>query len=111
MEKELNTSMNAAGINFKVRNHAMGNNPVLPASFCLNSQLGLDTDIAVWEFGMMIGRPDLAAYAELWMRNAISLPKQPVVMFLDPGGGARKADGEGKLPTEPRGGTPEIWSE
>lgn len=31
-------------------------------------------------------------------------------MFLDPGEGARKPDGEGKLPTEPRPGEPGDWS-
>lgn len=111
MEKEVNDSMHAAGINFKVRNHAMGNNPVLPAAFCLDSQLGSDIDVAVWEFGMMIGGWEQAAYVEQWLRNAISLPKQPAVMFLDPGEGARKPDNEGKLPTEPRTGSPGIWSE
>ena len=103
--------MSAAGIEFKVRNHAMGNNPVLPASFCVGSQLGADADVVVWEFGMMVGGWEQAAYVEQWLRNGLGSPKQPALMFLDPGEGARKPDGEGKLPTDPRGGSPGIWSE
>lgn len=61
--------------------------------------------------GMMIGnwKP---YWIELWMRNAAHLPKQPVMMFLDPGEGARKPDNEGKLPTENRQDPPEpflLW--
>lgn len=97
--REANSSFAAAGVDLVVRNHAMGNNPAIPASFCLGSQLGSDTDVAVWEFGMMVGGDSRNGYVELWMRNAIALPKQPALMLLDPGEGARKPDGNGNLPT------------
>lgn len=97
--REANSSFAAAGVDLVVRNHAMGNNPAIPASFCLGSQLGSDTDVAVWEFGMMVGGDSRNGYVELWMRNAIALPKQPALMLLDPGEGARKPDGDGNLPT------------
>lgn len=48
-------------------------------------------------------------HVELWLRNALALPRRPALMFLDPGEGARKPDGEGKLPTEPRAGEPSNW--
>lgn len=44
----------AAGVELTVRNHAMGNNPAIPSAFCVGAQLGEDTDVAVWEFGMMV---------------------------------------------------------
>lgn len=44
----------AAGVELHVRNHAMGNNPAVPSAFCVGAQLGEDTDVAVWEFGMMV---------------------------------------------------------
>ena len=46
---------------------------------------------------------------ELWLRNALGLPRRPALMFLDPGEGARKPNGDGKLPTEARGGEPSDW--
>lgn len=100
----------AAGIDLVVRNHAMGNNPAIPSAFCVGAQLGEDTDVAVWEFGMMVGGPLMLPHIELWLRNALALPRRPALMFLDPGEGARKPDSEGKLPTEPRPGTPGDWS-
>lgn len=96
----------AAGVGLVVRNHAMGNNPAVPSAFCVGAQLGEDTDVAVWEFGMMVGGPLMLAHVELWLRNALALPKRPALLFLDPGEGARKPDKDGKLPTEPRLGTP-----
>jgi hypothetical protein len=108
--RELNESFSAAGIDLEVRNHAMGNNPAIPPCFCVGSQLGSDIDVAVWEFGMMTGGPSGMPSVETWIRNALSLPKQPAIMVLDPGEGARKPDGEGKIPTEPNLGTPGDYS-
>ncbi len=52
----LDPVFDAANVEFEVRNHAMGNNPAIPAAFCVGAQLGEDTDVAVWEFGMMVRR-------------------------------------------------------
>ena len=49
--QELEETFNAAGVKLEVRNYAMGNNPPVPAAFCVANQLGLDIDVAVWEFG------------------------------------------------------------
>jgi hypothetical protein len=66
--------------------------------------------VAVWEFGMMVGGESKNSYVETWMRNALAQPKQPAIMLLDPGEGARKPDGQGVLPKEPRSGKPDDWS-
>jgi hypothetical protein len=59
---------------------------------------------------MMVGGDQALPYIETWIRNALSLPHQPAIMVLDPGEGARKPDGQGKLPTDTRGGTPDDYS-
>lgn len=110
MEKLIREAFVAAGLNLEVRNHAMGNQPPIPAAFCVQSQLGQDTDVAAWEFGMMVGGELQNSYVEEWMRNALHMPKRPALLMLDPGEGARKPDGDDKLPTTPRTGEPGDWS-
>lgn len=108
--RELNRSFLAAGLDLVIRNHAMGNNPVIPPCFCVATQLGWDTDVAVWEFEFDAQGGSAVASVETWIRNALSLPKQPAIMILDGGEGARKPGENGKLPTDPRLQTPPDWS-
>jgi hypothetical protein len=110
LERELSRSFTAAGIDLVVRNHAMGNNPGTPSCFCVGSQLGSDTDVAVWEFGMMVHGFDAVVSLETWIRNALSLPKQPAIMVLDQGDGERGPKEDGTPPTEPYLQTPGDWS-
>lgn len=100
----------AAGVDLVVRNHAMGNNPAIPSSLCVGSQLGTDSDVVAWEFGMMVASDQRLSWIELWIRNAVSLPKQPAFMMVDPGEGARKPiDDKGTLPTDAREGEPHPY--
>lgn len=94
-----------AGLEVVARNHGMGNNPPIPAFLCVGAQLGEDTDVASWEFGMMTAGQERYPLTELWIRNALSLPNQPAIMLLDAMEGARKPQ-DGKLPTDPRQGDP-----
>jgi hypothetical protein len=57
MGKVLKPAFDAAKVELVVRNHAMGNNPAIPSALCVGAQLGEDTDVAVWEFGMMVRFP------------------------------------------------------
>jgi hypothetical protein len=107
--RELNTSFSAAGIDLVIRNHAMGNNPTVPSCFLVETQLGLDTDVAVWEFGMMASGMQAVKDLEIWMRNALSLPKQPAVMVLDDGGTSRVPN-ENETPLAENPSTPDDWS-
>jgi len=104
--KELQTAFAAAGVELVVRNMAMGNNPVVPSAFCVASQLGLDTDVAVWEFGMMVEGPQKMPMTEQWIRQAAMMPKRPAIMLVDPGEGARK---EHENPSVPRTGRPHPY--
>ena len=109
LQKILLKAYTAAGLNLEIRNHAMGNNPSIPAAFCVKSQLGGDTDVAAWEFGMMVEGPLQNAYVEEWMRNALYLPKRPALLMVDQGEGARKPNAKGVLPINPRVGLPSVW--
>jgi len=69
----------AAGLeNFVVRNQAMGGIPSYPHSLCMGTMLGDDADIVVWDFRMVERDPFLS---ELFLRQALMLPRQPAVMF------------------------------
>lgn len=109
LRKILRKSYAAAGLKLEVRNHAMGNNPSIPAAFCVKSQLGEDTDVAAWEFGMMVEGHLQNAFVEEWMRNALYLPKRPALLMVDQGEGTRKPSADGVPPTVPRAGFPSVW--
>ena len=91
-EQRMLKSFEASGLNLTIRNHAMGNNPANPAAICLDALLGYDTDVAVWEFAMMTAGPSRIPATELWIRNALGLPRQPALLFLDGGSGARNIE-------------------
>ncbi|CAM9387307.1 unnamed protein product [Choristocarpus tenellus] len=79
-------AMALTGVTLKVRNVAMGNNPVSPYSYCVEAHAGDDADIVTWEMGMMVafskcGRA--TPLVELFVRSALSMPKQPAVLFLN----------------------------
>lgn len=60
--------------------------------------IGDDVDISVWEFGMMGGYD---RDFEVWMRNSLSLPKQPHVLILDPGIDPRQGAKEKRADVKP----------
>lgn len=58
----------------------MGNNPCLPYDACVHAFAGRDADIVHWEQSYNCG--DRLAY-ELFIRQSLSLPNQPIVIFSD----------------------------
>jgi len=72
--------MSLLGINFQVRNHALGNNPCYPYDACLSTHLGDDLDIVVWEQSMFCGRD--ARPVETFTRSAIRMKKKPSILYL-----------------------------
>jgi hypothetical protein len=80
----LGPAMAAAGSKLTVRNQAMGGTASTPWSLCLRNFLGDDTDLAVWEFSMIDAGNggDGMRLKEYFVRNALSLPKQPAVLFV-----------------------------
>lgn len=72
--------MSTLGIDFQVRNHALGNNPCYPYDACLSTHLGDDLDIVVWEQSMFCGRD--ARPIETFTRSAIRMKKKPTIIYL-----------------------------
>jgi hypothetical protein len=73
-------AMEAVGIPFEVRNHAMGGTPSYPHSLCMDTVYGSDVDVLVWDFRMVEAGND-PFQCELFLRHAIMMESQPVVMF------------------------------
>ncbi|KAJ1455743.1 hypothetical protein M885DRAFT_587567 [Pelagophyceae sp. CCMP2097] len=68
----------AAGIRFNLRNMAMGGVPSYPSSVCMEDNFGADVDLVVWDF-RMVERDEVKG--ELYLRQAMMMPKAPSVMF------------------------------
>lgn len=99
--KLMEEAFTAAGVELVMRNHAMGWNPIHPSYFCVGEMTGMDTDITMWEYGMMGGGDgDL----EQWIRSSILLPNQPHMLICDPGEGPRNPGPDEVL--QPREGNP-----
>jgi hypothetical protein len=56
----------------------MGGTPSYPHSLCLDTVYGKDVDVMVWDYRMVESDPWLS---ELYLRQAILMEGQPVVMF------------------------------
>lgn len=54
--------------------------------YCVGEIAGADSDVTVWEFGMMGGT---TGDMEQWLRSSFLLPKQPHVLLCDTMEGAR----------------------
>ena len=67
-----------AGINFHVRNMAMGGVPSFPNSVCMEDNFGRDADVVVWDF-RMVERDEIKG--ELYVRQALMQPRAPFVCF------------------------------
>ncbi|KAH8071885.1 hypothetical protein JL720_11388 [Aureococcus anophagefferens] len=65
-----------AGINFHVRNMAMGGVPSFPNSVCMEDNFGRDADVVVWDF-RMVERDEIKG--ELYAYNQLNKAKSPGV--------------------------------
>lgn len=72
-----------AGIALTVRNHALGNNPCCPYDNCIETHLGDDLDLVMWEQSMNCGRDPRPL--ETFLRAAARMSKMPTVWFLASG--------------------------
>lgn len=95
LERRLAPSIQRLGAKLVVRNHAVGGTNPNPAALCLAPMLGTDVDLVLreweyWPFSSGLSQDRLAkpsanvehAGVELFLRTALSLPKQPAVHFL-----------------------------
>ena len=67
-----------AGVRFAVRNMAMGGVPSFPNSVCMGDNFGRDADVIVWDFRMVERDADKG---ELYIRQALMLPRGPSIVF------------------------------
>jgi len=68
------------GLTLESRNVALGNNPCMPYDVCVKIFAGLDADIVHWEQTYNCGdRPIL----EQFVRQAMTIPTQPIVVFSE----------------------------
>ncbi|KAG5174971.1 hypothetical protein JKP88DRAFT_339673 [Tribonema minus] len=75
-----------AGVDFTASNGAIGNNDILPYSYCMEAHAGAHPDIVSWEMGMQIEGVECfpkSEYLEYWIRNVIALPSQPIPVVLE----------------------------
>jgi len=68
-------------VNIVVRNAAIGGIPSFPYGWCLRNFLGEESDLISWDYGMNEGNS--AEAFEAYVRHAMLMPHQPMVMMLD----------------------------
>jgi len=102
LENVLGPIFGEAGLNLTVRNGGIGGTNPWMASFCVENMAGNDIDVLTreWEYwhlddgleSYQVARPGFEANTaafELFLRNALRIPSQPAVYFLDLGHVAR----------------------
>lgn len=76
----MKTSFQAMDIDFESRNVALGNNPCVPYDVCIKYFAGLDADIVHWEQNYFC---DGRSAMETFVRQAMTIPTKPVVVFSE----------------------------
>lgn len=73
-------AFDAMGIELDSRNVALGNNPCTPYDVCVKYFAGTDADVIHWEQTYFCeGR----AIIEQFIRQALTLPTQPIIVFSE----------------------------
>jgi len=88
-------------IDFVSRNVALGNNPCMPYDICVKYFAGLDADIVHWEQSYFC---DGSPLMEQFIRQAMTIPSKPIVVFSESNTGHWDAD---KCKAGPHKVTPE----
>lgn len=76
----MKSSFQAMDIDFESRNVALGNNPCVPYDVCIKYFAGLDADIVHWEQNYFC---DGRSAMETFVRQAMTIPTKPVVVFSE----------------------------
>ena len=77
----LGSLFKAMGNSLETNNHGHGGAPSLPYGWCLATILGDDADLVSWEF--TLNEQKTRANSEVYLREALSLPSKPAVLFSD----------------------------
>lgn len=67
-------------LHFESRNVALGNNPCVPYDVCVKSFAGLDADLVHWEQNYFC---DGKGIMETFIRQAMTIPTKPIVVFSE----------------------------
>lgn len=76
----MKASFDAMNIQFESRNVALGNNPCVPYDVCIKYFAGLDADIVHWEQNYFC---DGRSAMETFVRQAMTIPTRPIVVFSE----------------------------
>lgn len=79
----LNSTMSSLNVHFVSRNLAIGNNPCMPYDLCPLTFAGADADLVHWEQTYNCGFGDCQMILERFIRQSISIPSHPIVIFAD----------------------------
>jgi hypothetical protein len=82
MERLMKTLFGVAGVEFTVRNAAIGGCPAFPYGWCLSNFLGESPDVISWDYSMNEagGVPE---GMEAYIRHALTLPRRPKLLVKD----------------------------
>jgi hypothetical protein len=82
MERLMKTLFGIAGVEFTVRNAAIGGCPAFPYGWCLSNFLGESPDVISWDYSMNEagGVPE---GMEAYVRHALTLPRRPKLLVKD----------------------------
>lgn len=80
VEEYMKDAFVAAGVELRILNGAIGNNPCYPYDVCVKYFTGNDADVVVWEQSYFCHNTNPL---ELFMRNAMMLPMRPIVVFSE----------------------------
>lgn len=85
----MESALKSADVTLEVRNVALGNNPCMPYDICVKFFCGFDADVVHWEQNYFCdGKPVM----EQFIRQAMTIPTRPIVVFSDSNTGHWGAD-------------------
>jgi len=79
----LKPAFDALNIDFIAKNVALIGNPCMPYDVCLKIFVGLDADIVHWEQTYFCGPFGATYILEQFVRQAMSIPTRPIVVFSE----------------------------
>ena len=82
MQKLLEGPMKHLGIEWNVRNAAIGGVPSFPYGWCLNNFLGEDADVISWDYSMNEAG-GVADGLEAYIRQGLSMKRRPMLIVKD----------------------------
>eukprot|EP00978_Attheya_sp_CCMP212_P031483 scaffold119162_cov55-Attheya_sp.AAC.1 len=83
LKQILGDLMPLLGIEFEVRAHAMNDISSFPMGWCLDSMIGEEIDVLVWDFGQTEEGNDKGQGFEAYIRRAMTMDRKPMIILRD----------------------------